>query len=706
MKQKAEAQFRIGVDIGGTFTDIVFAGSDGTIINKKLLSTSDDYSRAVADGIKDVLIRRSIPGTAVKEVIHATTIVTNTCIELTGAKVGLITTQGFRDVLEIGRGRMAELYNLAWTKSPCLVPRYLRFEVDERIGKDGSVLKPLDIKGTITVIDALLAEKVQSVAICLFNSPRNPAHEEKIEELLQQKAPHLFISRSTKVRPMVKEYERTSETVVNAYVMPIVTRYLRQLRTSLDNIGIRAPLYVMQSSGGMITADEAADKPIEIVECGPAAGVVGGAYLATRQNIKNLITLDLGGTTTKASIVENGKYTRSDEYEVGAGIHRASRLHKGRGYVLRIPSIDIAEIGAGGGSIVWLDKGGLIQVGPRSSGASPGPACYNQGGEEPTLTDCYVVLGYMNPDYLLGGDFKLDAVKASQAFETMVAKPLGMGIIEAAYGAYLIANSNIRRAITSVSSERGRDPRMFSLVVFGGAGALHSVEVARGLGIKQVIIPPHGGLFSAFGLLCADIERNYVRTFDHLLDESTLSEMNLIFDGMIKDALASAQEHGYAQSTVLIDRYIDLRYQRQASEISIVVPAKGKLGKAHIPKLRQAFNEEHRKTFGHSFTHIPLEAINLRVSSTVHVPKPLVHRLIELTEKPKRKHGQNRIAYFGKEYGQVEVPVFTTEEIGTTRKEGPLLLDSYDTTIVVPPHCSIEAASDGCLLINVNNLGA
>jgi len=378
-----DEHFRVGTDIGGTFTDIVFAGSEGTILTKKILSTPDDYSRAIAQGIREVLVESKLDALSIKEVVHGTTIVTNTCIELTGARVALITTKGFRDVLEIARGRMPELYNLAWSKPVPLVPRYLRFEVDERIGKHGEILRPLNPNEVAPLVEKFSAEGVESVAICLYNSPRNPIHEKMVEQLLREKAPDLHQSRSTKIRPMLKEYERTSETVVNAYVMPAVTRYLKALRKSLDAINVQAPIYVMQSSGGMISAEEAAEIPVEIVECGPAAGVVGAAYLAERQRITNIVTLDLGGTTTKASVVEEGKYTRSAEYEVGAGIHRASRLHKGKGYVLRIPSIDIAEIGAGGGSIVWMDKGGLMNVGPRSAGASPGPICYDQGGMDP-----------------------------------------------------------------------------------------------------------------------------------------------------------------------------------------------------------------------------------------------------------------------------------------------------------------------------------
>jgi len=702
MKQVTSSDFRVGVDIGGTFTDLVFVGSDGATFTKKVLSTPDDYSQAVADGLKEVFLEKGISGSSIKEVIHGTTIVTNTCIELTGAKVGLITTKGFRDVLEISRGRMPETYNLAWSRPVPLVPRYLRLEVDERISRKGEIIRPLNIDDVTAAIDKLVAEGVESVAVCLYNSPRNPAHEEKIGELLRQRAPQLYVSLSTRIRPMMKEYERTSEVVVNAYVLPVVARYMGLLKKRLNEVGVEAPLYVMQSSGGMLEAEEVAETPIEIVECGPAAGVVGAAYLAEKQFIMNLITLDLGGTTCKASIVENGKYTRSDEYEVGAGIHRASRLHKGKGYVLRVPSIDIAEIGAGGGSILWLDKGGFLKVGPRSAGASPGPACYDQGGEEPTLTDCYVVLGYLNPDYLLGGDFKLNPEKAYQAIENKIAKPLGMEALEAAYGAYRIANSDTRRAITSVSSERGRDPRKFSLVVFGGAGALHGVEVAGELGIKKVIIPPYGGIFSAFGLLCADVEHYYVRAIDYIWEESALSDINDVLAKMTKEALATAVEHGYDEAKVYIERYVDLRYKQQASELPVPLPA-GELTKTEIPLLREAFDNEHYKTFGHDFAGIPLEAVNLRVVSKIPIPRPPLASLIDTTRKSARKAGQMRKAYFGERYGRLDTPTLEIGEVGPSPRGGPLLLDTYDTTIVVPPGCEIALTPEGSLVINLKD---
>lgn len=697
---KFPEQFRIGTDIGGTFTDIVFSGSKGTVLTKKILSTPEDYSRAIAQGVDEVLKKEGIEPASVTEVVHGTTIVTNTCIELTGAKVGLITTAGFRDILEIARGRMPELYNLAWNKPTPMVPRYLRFEVEERIGKKGEIIRDLNIAQVNDAVDKLVAGGVEAVAICLFNSPLNFKHEEMVEAIVRKKAPQLYVCRSTKIRPMLKEYERTSETVVNAYVMPVVTTYLKSLKSSLSSIGVNAPLYVMQSSGGMISAEEASEVPVEIVECGPAAGVVGAAHMSRQQNIKDIITLDLGGTTTKASVVESGRYTRSAEYEVGAGIHRASRLHKGKGYVLRIPSIDIAEIGAGGGSIVWTDKGGLMNVGPKSAGASPGPICYDKGGEDPTLTDSYVVLGYMNPDYLLAGDFALNAEKARKLYQEKVASPLNRGLHDAAYGVYEIANSNIRRAITSVSSERGRDPRKFSLFVFGGAGALHGAAVARSIGMKEVIIAPLAGIFSAYGLLCADIQRNYVKAYDSLLDAMALSGVNSAFKEMTQSALRIAKEYGHPESAIKVDKYADLRYRRQQSELTVVLPVED-FQECHLKSLYEDFHKEYETTFGFRLSSSAIEIVNLRVSTTVAISKPATGGLSKHSMGKSKKAGGTRQAFFGPAYGTRQVPVASLDDITTTVQKGPIFIDTYDSTIVVPPESQIKRSANGNLIITL-----
>lgn len=690
---------RLGVDIGGTFVDLVLINADGIIFTKKVLTTPHDYSEGVIEGVKQLLYESGLKPESIKEIVHGTTIVTNACIELTGAKVGLITTKGFKDVLEISRGRMPRLYDLTWNKPTPLVSRNMRIEINERIGKNGEIITPLDMNEISAAVDKLVNLGAESIAVCLYNSPRNPQHEQEIGKFISDKYSGIYVNLSTNIMPLMKEYERTCETVVNAYVVPLVSNYLKQLKNRFVEIGINAPLFVMQSSGGMITAEASAEKPIEIVECGPAGGVVGAAYIASTLGVSNLIAFDLGGTTCKASIVEDGQFTRSAEYEVGAGIHMASRLRKGKGYVLRVPSIDIAEIGAGGGSIVAVDNGGLLTVGPRSAGASPGPACYDKGGTEPTLTDCYVVLGYMNPEYLLGKDFKLNSSKALSAIQKISDK-VKMNAIETAYGAYRIANSNMARAIHAVSSERGRDPRKFVLLVFGGAGALHGVEVARGLGMKQVIIAPNGGVFCAYGMHCADIERYYVRSFSHKLDESAIQGMNNVFDIMSSDALKSSSDWGFEEVKIKIERSADIRYVKQSSELIIPLP-EGDIDKKALDELSTRFNAEHENTFGHSFPETQLEINALRIVARIEVEKP------PITSGSGRKKATNEVgkktrkAYFGDEYGFIYAQVITSNELSSEVIKGPVLIDTYDTTIVVPPGCDVSLSVGGSMLINI-----
>src|SRR5438876_4731761 len=392
--------YRVGVDIGGTFTDIVLLGSDGTIHTKKVSSSIENYAQAIVEGLSDVFRETGLSGGAIEEIRHGTTVASNAILEHKGARVGLITTKGFRDVLEIRTLRMPKLYDLAWTKPAPLVERYLRKVVDERIDHRGHVDRALDPADAERAVDALLAEKVEAIAVCLINSFTNPAHELMLKEIVLRKAPHLPLSISYEVLPEIKEYERTSTTVINAYVMPIVATYLRALRKGLDGAGIPARLLLMQSNGGLTTDTAAAERPMNIIESGPAGGVVGAQALARAKDLDRIITFDMGGTTAKAAIVEHGEVTRAQEYAVGAGIMIGSRLLTGAGYTLKVPAIDLAEVGAGGGSHVWIDAGGALQVGPHSAGAVPGPVCYGNGGKIPTITDANVLLGYMNPHYL------------------------------------------------------------------------------------------------------------------------------------------------------------------------------------------------------------------------------------------------------------------------------------------------------------------
>lgn len=702
MKQLKPMEFRVGADIGGTFTDIVLSNPEGVFFTRKVASTPDDYTRAIASGLSEIFSEVGLNGASIAGVVHGTTVATNAILEHTGARTGLITTKGFRDILEIRRFRMPKLYDFTWEKPLTLVPRYLRLEVDERINSKGEILRPLDVNGTIQAIQRLVSDGVESVAVCLLHSYANPVHELKVGDLLREKFPQLHFTLSSQLIPMIGEYERTSEAVVNAYIQPVVMKYLAILRETLGSLAIKAPLLIMQSNGGMMSNEAAMEKPIHIIECGPAAGVVGCAYLAKKMAFPNVVTLDMGGTTAKASIIEGGQFARSSVYEVGAEISSVSRLSSGGGYTLRVPSIDIAEIGAGGGTVLWIDAGGVLHAGPRSAGAVPGPVCYDTGGEEPTLTDANLVLGYLNPNYLVGGGLKLNGRKAYQVLLDKVAKPLNMEVVEAAYGSYLIANSNMTRAVSAVSTERGRDPRAFILFAFGGAGPLHAVGVARMLKMRRVIIPPSPGLFSAFGLLSTQIEHYYVKTFGRHLDESVQADINQCFEKLIEEALAAAKLEGGNGARIIIEKYADLRYVGQASELTSSVPWET-IGPSQLVQLKESFNQEHQKTYGHSSPADPVEMVDIRVISKV-LTAPLVLPSVVGTKEPSVQPLQpppTRKAYFGPDYGWLEALILKPGDLYGYPKQGPLIVEGYDSTTIIPPGCEAVGGDWGTIIIDI-----
>jgi N-methylhydantoinase A len=549
---------RIGIDIGGTFTDVVAIGEDGRMALCKLPSTPGDYGRAIVDGVSRVA-KGSVA--EVTEVIHGTTVATNAVLSGTGARTGLITTRGFRDVLEIGRLRMPRLYDLSWEKPKPLVPRYLRLEVNERIGADGEVMEALDEESVHLAIERLIEERVVSVAVCLLNAYVNPSHEVRIGELLRA-ARRWTVTLSSEVLPEIKEYERTSTTVINAYVMPVVRSYLSDLRARLQNLDIDAPLRIMQSAGGVTEAMTAVERPVQILESGPAAGVVAAAALGRRIGCGDLIAFDMGGTTAKASLIEDGRISRISDYEVGGGLSVAGRLMGGGGYAIRVPCIDLAEIGAGGGSILHVDGGGALQVGPASAGADPGPVSYRRGGYRPTLTDASLLLGYLNPDGPAGSSLPLDVAPARSAMREWVASRMDVGEDEAALGAHRIAVARMVRAVRAVSSERGRDPRGYLLLAFGGSGPLHAVGMARALGIQRVLVPPAPGLFSAIGLVSAGLQYDLARTCLKQLTETEPVELQRAFEEMAVEARERLP--GSA-----IENTVDLRYAGQSYELSI-----------------------------------------------------------------------------------------------------------------------------------------
>jgi N-methylhydantoinase A len=473
--------------------------------------------------------------------------------------------------------------------------------------------------------------------------------------------------------------------------MPIVRRYLATLRAGLDSIGARAPLLIMQSNGGLMTDAAAAATPMHIIESGPAAGVVGAQALARHAGLARLITFDMGGTTAKASIVEDGVVHRAGEYQVGGGIMAGSRLLTGAGYLIRVPAIDLAEVGAGGGSLVWLDAGGALQVGPRSAGAFPGPLCYDLGGTEPTVTDANVILGYLNPTALAGGAVKLNAARSREVFEERIARPLGLSLEDAAHGAHLIAASNMMRAIRAVSSERGRDPREFALFAFGGNGPLFAAGMARALEITRVIVPPAPGLFSAFGLLYSDVEHHYVRTWRRRargLDPGALEQMLARMEAEAREQLAA---DGFSGEAARVTRSADCRYAGQSFELTVPIPG-GPLGAGALAELEEAFGREHERTYGHrADVDEPVEIVTLRVVGQGLSERPRVPRRVEI-DRGSGAAGTGRRVYFGRRVGWLDTPILARGDLAEARS-GPAIVEEYDATCVIPP--GARAVLDG-----------
>ena len=649
---------RLGVDVGGTFTDVILQRADGTAAIRKVLSTPPHYDVAVVSAGAGLASGSTLAG-----VVHGTTVATNAVLEQRGALTALVTTAGFRDVLELRRLRIPRMYEPFWRKPDPLVPRRLRFEVRERMAADGEVLMPLDDADARGVAAMLREAAVESVAACLLHAYLYPEHEERLGSILREELPGVTVSLSSEILREQREYERTATTVVNAYVRPLMERYVGAIRTGLDAAGIEAPLTLMQSSGGVMTAEGATARPVLALESGPAAGVVAALEIARRLGHANAIAFDMGGTTAKASLIERGAVSRGREYEVGGSLSAGSRLMRGSGELLRIPTIDIAEVGAGGGSIAWLDTAGGLQVGPRSAGADPGPACYGRGGTQPTVTDANVFLGFVPEGPLADGEIDVDRSLAAGALEPLAAE-LDMTAVDLATGIHAIANARMMRALRSVSSEKGRDPRDFALIAYGGAGPVHATGLAEDLGCRTVLVPALAGLFSAVGLLYARPEFHEVRAVQ--LDARAVEprELDQIFDELGRKLSVDLDD-------VELVRTAELRYDGQTWEIEVGVG-----DPAHTHVLVEEFEAEHERLYGvRGEPGAPIDIRALRLAALG--PAHAVDRLsLEDGFEPATATRETVVG---------DLPVRSRASVGEAPAVGPMLIDEYDTTVVVRP---------------------
>ena len=670
---------------------------DGSYWTKKVSSTPEDYAAGIIEGVSQVLNDTGLDGSAILEIIHGTTVASNTILENKGAKTALITTRGFRDVLELRRLRVPQLYSVFYEPPTPLVERRLRLEVDERLDSDGAVVTPLSEEDVVAALDRIEEDGAEAVAVCFLHSYRNPAHERRVGEAIRERLPDIYVSLSVDVLPEIREYERTSTTVVNSYLGPIVKNYLDSLADQLGATEISAPVHIMQSNGGIMSARQATETPVKIVESGPAAGVVGGDEIGKRVGLPNLITFDMGGTTAKASLIEDGQRSWTTEHEIGAGISLSSRLVKGGGHAIKVPVMDLAEVGAGGGSIVWIDRGGALRVGPRSAGAMPGPACYDTGGTEPTVTDANVVLGYVNPRRLAGGAVELRPELARQVLDERVAGPLGMNTLEAAYGVHTVANVTMIRAIRAVSTYRGRDPRDFSMLAFGGSGPIHAVAMARSLSVATVIVPPASGVFSAVGLLQAQAENHFVLTFFGRLSQVDPEALDGAYGTMKEQAESSLAAEGYSPADLVWQRSADLRYVGQAYELTVQAPGGG-LGGSGVALLEERFHDEHERTYGHKAPDEAVEIVNLRLTARAASSQSLPITPIAGAYSQERT---SRDVYYGPDHGSLETPIVSRSDLTATRLDGPLVVEEYDVTTVVPPGSSARLDEWSNIVIDV-----
>jgi N-methylhydantoinase A len=688
----------IGIDVGGTFIDVVVVDRAGGVRADKVLTTPADLSVGVMQGLAKVLNGGLREAVAASRVVHATTAATNALLERRTPDVGLITNRGFRDVLEIRRHARPDVYNHRLEIAPPLSPRNLRREVAARLDHRGEVVTPLDEAEAREAARALSQAGVESFAVCFLHAYANPEEERRVARLIAAERPGAYVTCSAEVCPEVREYERTSTAVVNAAVMPLVDAYLRRLEERLKAEGYRRDLYIMQSSGGMMAAPEIRRFPVNIIESGPAAGVIAAAAVGRAVGRPNVISFDMGGTTAKAALIHDGRIELSTQYEVGGTGHGAAAgSGPGNGYAIRVPFMDIVEVGAGGGSIAWLDEAGALRVGPRSAGAEPGPVCYGRGGTEPTVTDANLLLGRLSADYFLGGDMKLDAAAVRRAVSERIAGPLGMTAEEAAAGIIEVSNSLMVRALRRVSVERGRHPADYALIAFGGAGPLVACHLAEELGAPEVIVPPLPGVASAVGLLGSDIRHESRQAFFGPLSALDVAGANALLERLIADGRRALAGGGVPDDRVALEGVAELRYVGQAYELRVDLPTL-RLDEAALIETAERFHAEHKRRYAYELRQRAIEMVSLKVVVAGIVDKPAAPQLEQADGELKPK-GRRRVHF--RAIGAVETPVYERADIRLGHSiTGPAVIEQKDSTTLLPQGWRLAPEPHGCLLLS------
>jgi N-methylhydantoinase A len=681
---------RVGVDAGGTFTDVCMISDDGKLEIFKLSSSPQDPSEAISGGVEAIIAETGASAEDVGYLGHGTTVATNALLQARGAKTGVITTAGFRDLLELGRQRRPDLYDLQVDKPEPLVRRSLRIEVPERALADGSIRTPLDEAAARQAVWALRDAGVEAIAVCFLYSYLAPEHEDIIGQIVAEEFPDAYLSLSHDVLAEFREYERLSTTVVNSFVGPLMSRYIQRLRKRFREIGVPVEPYITQSNGGIISLDVAAETPVRTVLSGPAAGVVGAVNVAATAGFDNIITFDMGGTSTDVALISNREPSMKLDQEVA-------------GYPIRTPMLDINTVGAGGGSIAWIDSGGHLKVGPQSAGAVPGPACYDQGGTDATVTDANVHLGILSRNALLGGRMPIDPTRSDRAVADLAAK-LGLETEQVAQGIIDLATVNMARAIRVISVERGHDPRDYTLVAFGGAGPLHASRLARELEIPRVMVPAIPGILCAYGLLVADLRTDFSRTHVLRLEPAALPAINSGYVDLEVDAGAWFDREKLSQEERRTRRIADMRYVGQNYELPVPVPD-GELTTETIALLRTAFHQAHDQAYGYAAEDEPVQLVTLRVEAfgAVHPPEPeeiqtggdLASALIA-----------QRRTYLPEAGGWIDVPLYDRGRLSAGLSvDGPAIVEQMDSTTLILPEQTAEVDRHGNLIVSDNQTG-
>ncbi len=677
---------RIGIDTGGTFTDVILVDSSGKHWHVKVRSTPNDSSIGVLDGLQKVLALTKIPPKKVRYILHGTTVATNTVLQRTGAKIRLITTKGFEDLLEIGRQQRPSLYDIFVERIPPLVSRDNIVGVSERILENGTVHQPLSKKEVSEVVNKAVSD-IDAMAICLLFSYQNPKHEIELLQEIRRQYPDLPVSISSAILPEYREYERMSTTVLDAYVNPIITKYLQRLDIALNKVGISTPLLIMQSHGGVLQSNVAQQHAARLLFSGLAGGTLGGAYTSDSLQEKEIISLDMGGTSTDVALISNAAIRETSEGHIG-------------GLPCRLPMVDVETVGAGGGSIGWIDTGGILRVGPQSAGADPGPAAYGMGGTDPTVTDANLLLGRLNPENFLGGTISLRMNLAEESIQTL-ADELYIAPAECAFGIIRVVNANMERAIRVVSIQRGFDPRDFALVAFGGAGPMHAWALAKNLGIPRVIIPPAPGLHSALGLLATNLRVDKSQTVLESLKSPNLTRITSVYNQLEDVLREQLGQQGVESDSMSFQRFADLRYTGQAYEIVVPVP-KERISKKWVSRLNQSFHLHHEHQYGFAAPTAPVTIVNLRVIAQGPMPTlklakiPVQHGTPEILSR--------REIFYEEIDGFATTPVFDRVALGLgVEIEGPAIIEQLDSTTVVHPNTKAVVRKGGNIILEELN---